>query len=107
MSKLLPQRRIWFCLIGIRSRPNEPYSSVTLQDDVTLEAFDSAIQKTTCAVSYELNLRPVVGHLAENGEMYRAQSLNLLIRRNGPDVSHRIKYTVKPTSSGSYIEILP
>jgi hypothetical protein len=72
-----------------------------------LEAFDSAIQKATCAVTYELNLRPVVGHLAENGEMYRARSLNVLIRRNGPELSHRIKYTVKPTSSGSYIEILP
>lgn len=101
------KKLVYQIFLGRQIRSNEPSSSVDLKDDTTLEAFDAGIQKATCAVTYELNLRPVIGHLAENGEMLRAQGLNQLIRRSGPIVHNRIKYTVKPTSSGSYIEILP
>jgi hypothetical protein len=71
---------------------------ITLHDDFTVNGNNPTINKVTCAVSYELNLRGMIGKLAENGQMRTANALNDIVRRRGGNISARVSYTVQPTS---------
>jgi serine protease Do len=86
----------------------ETYNVVTLQDDTTVEALEDDIGKVTCAVTYDLDLRKLIGKLAENGHMDRARLLNQLAKRDGPTISTRVHFTVKPTANtgSTFIELL-
>jgi serine protease Do len=87
----------------------ESYNVVTLRDDTTVEAVDSVTNRVTCAVTYDMNLKALVGGLAENGYMQRANALSLLARRSGSQISNRVRYSVKPTARAgqTFIELLP
>lgn len=94
---------------GRRTATDETLSDVTLDNDETLEAYDSSIAKVTCAVDYSFSPRALIGRLAEDGNMGRAASLGRLSRLRGGTVSGRVRYTVKPTATAGtdYIELLP
>jgi len=80
-----------------------------MRDDATLEGIDNSISKLTCAVTYEVRLRRIIGQLAEAGEIGRAALLDRLARRSGAVLTQRVKFTVKPTATPgvTYIELLP
>ena len=99
---------IYQMFAGRKMLASENDAMVTLEDDTTVEAADSGIGKVICAVTYDLNLKRMIGQLAEVGDMRRAAALNIMSRRAGAEVSRRIKYSVKPTAQGkSFVEVLP
>ena len=71
---------------------------VVLSDDFTVNDHDSSLNKVTCAVTYEVSLKRMIGLLVENRQMRIANRLSALARRTGSTVSHRVTYTVQPTS---------
>jgi hypothetical protein len=95
--------------LGRDARSTDPIDAVSVHDDTTLEAIDSSISKLTCAVSYDVRLRLLIGRLAEAGEINRAATLDRLARRSGPTLSQRVRFTVKPTATSgvTYVELLP
>jgi len=103
------KKLIYQVFLGREVRRGETYDTVSLRNDTTLEAYDTSIQKVTCAVTYDLPLKPLIGHLAEEGELARAGVLSKLSRRSGGTVSNRVKYVVKPTATPGqqFIELLP
>jgi uncharacterized protein len=100
---------IYEIFLGRRMLPNESYDLLGLRDDTTVEGYDASINKTTCAVTYDLNLKRLIGRLAENGDLQRVFSLNRLMQRTGATASKRIIYTVKPTAKEgqTFVEVLP
>ena len=82
---------------------------VRLQDDFTVDSNDSSINKVVCAVTYEALLNKMIGTLAENRKMKVANRLSTFARRVGPVVTHRLHYSVQPTSKGgqSWVQLLP
>ena len=102
------RKLIYQSFVGRKIQPGEDYSSVTLEGDTTLEENDTGIGRVVCAVTYDLNLKPLVGHLAENGEFGRAETIGRMIRRSGPMASTRVRYSVKPTATAgtTFIELL-
>ena len=103
------RKLIYQNFVGRRLQPGESYDLVTLEGDTTLEANDVGIGRVVCAVTYDLNLKSLVGQLAENGEFKRAEALGRLMRRNGATASTRARYSVKPTATPgeTFIELLP
>ena len=88
--------------------PNENDDMISLEDDTTVEGTDASIDKVVCAVTYDLSIKPIIGQLAEAGDMGRANALNQLARRNGEQLSKRIKFSVKPTAQGgTFVQVLP
>ncbi len=87
----------------------QDYSAVTLEGDTTLEENDAGIARVVCAVTYDFDLKPLLGHLAETGEFGRAESIARMIRRSGAIASTRVRYSVKPTATAgtTYVELLP
>ena len=100
---------VYQTFVGRKMRNGESEDAVSVADNATLEGYDAALHKVTCAVDYTITLRPLIGVLGEEGNLARAASLGRLSRQNGGSVSNRIKYTVKPTASAStqYVELLP
>jgi hypothetical protein len=96
-------------IVGRRDTMNQLGDFVTLRDDFIVNANDTTIKKVTCAVTYEANLRAIVGKLAKNGQMQTAMVVNNIIRRQGTALSRRITYTVQPTSKPgqTWIQLLP
>ncbi len=94
---------------GRQAIADETFGDVTLDDDETLEGYDSGIAKATCAVGYSFSPRALIGRLAEDGNMIRAASLGRLSRMRGGTITGRVRYTVKPTATAGtdYIELLP
>ncbi len=103
------QKLVYQAFAGRNLRKDEAYDAVVLQGDTTLEGYEPALRKVTCAVTYEVTLRPMIGRLAEDGDMGRAQALSRLARRSGGSASKRIRYTVKPTATAGteFVELLP
>ena len=103
------RRLIYQTFLGRKLRGEDSPDLVSLQNDTTVEANDPNIGRLVCAVSYELNLRSLIGRLAEDGDLQRASILSRLMRRSGPVASNRVKYSVKPTamSGQSFVELLP
>ena len=103
------RKLIFQAFIHRKIQPGEDYSGVTLEGDTTLEENDTGIGRVVCAVTYDFNLKPLVGHLAENGEFGRAESIARLIRRSGALTSTRVRYSVKPTATAgtTFVELLP
>lgn len=93
------RKLIYQTFAGRNVHSGETYDSVSMHQDTTLEDFDANTQKITCAVSYDIALKPLIGRLAEDGNFARAETLNRLGRRSGGVVSARIRYTVKPTAT--------
>ena len=102
------RKLIYQQFVGRNIFENEDYSLVMLQDNMTVEANDADINKVTCAVSYDMNIRSLIGKVAENGEIQRASILSRLMRRVGSIVSNRVTFTVKPTSKQgeTFIELM-
>ena len=96
-------------IVGRRDTMNLLGNFITLHDDFTVSANNTTINKVTCAVSYEADLRGIVGKLAENGQMQTAMIISNVIRRQGPTLSRRVNYTVQPTSKvgQTWIQLLP
>jgi len=70
---------------------------ITLEDDFTVDGLDRSINKTTCGVTYHLQLRRAIGRLAESGRT--SYFLNTLAHRTGqPVLSGRATFSVQPTS---------
>ena len=94
---------------GRQTAAEDTVSDVVMDDDETLEAYDSGLAKATCAVGYSFNPRSLIGRLAEDGNMMRAASLGRLSRNHGGTITGRVRYTVKPTAKAGtdYIELLP
>lgn len=103
------QKLVYQAFAGREIEKDEPYDSVTLQNDTTLEGYDPTLRKVTCAVTYVFTLRPLIGRLAEEGNLGRAAVLSRLSRRSGGNPSKRIIYTVKPTATAGtdFIELAP
>lgn len=95
----LVRKLIYQTFAGRKMRSAETYDSVTLHQDTTLEDFDANTQKTTCAVSYDIALKSLIGRLAEDGNFARAETLNRLGHGSGGVVTARVRYTVKPTAT--------
>jgi hypothetical protein len=95
--------------LGRGARASDPIDAVSIQNDATLEGVDNTISKLTCAVTYEVGLRRIIGQLAEAGDIGRAALLDKLARRSGAVLIQRVKFTVKPTATPgmTYIELLP
>ena len=72
----LVRKLIYQTFAGRNIHSGESYDSVSLQNDTTLEEFDPTTEKVTCAVTYEITLRPLVGRLAEEGNFRRAEFVN-------------------------------
>ena len=108
-SSDIARKLIYQSFVGRKIQPGEDYSQVTLEGDTTLEESDADIGRVICAVTYDFNLKPLVGHLAESGEFGRAEAIARLIRRSGAMVSTRVRYSVKPTATDgeTFIELLP
>lgn len=103
------RRLIFQSFVFRKLLPGEDYSGVTLESDTTLEENDAGIGRVVCAVTYDFNLKPLLGHLAETGEFGRAEAIARLIRRGGALASTRVRYSVKPTATAgtTYVELLP
>jgi hypothetical protein len=103
------RRLVYQTFAGRKMSPSESDDAVTVAGDATLEGYDSVLRKATCAVSYTITLRSLIGRVAEDGNIARAGSLGRLSRRVGGVISNRIKFTVKPTASAGtdYVELLP
>ena len=93
------RKLIYQSIAGRNVRAGETYDSVSLHQDTTLEDFDANTQKTTCAVTYDIALKALIGRLAEDGNFGRAETLKRQGRRSGGIVSARVRYTVKPTAT--------
>jgi len=102
------RKLIYQMFVGRKLQSGETYDLVRLEGDTTLEASDSGIGRIVCAVTYDLNLKSLVGRLAENGEFGRAEALGRLMRRSGTMASTRVQYSVKQTATPgtSYVELL-
>ncbi len=103
------RKLIFQAFVSRKLQPGEDYSIVTLEGDTTLEENDTGIGRIVCAVTYDFNLKPLLGHLAETGEFGRAESIARMIRRSGAVASTRVRYSVKPTATAgtTYVELLP
>jgi serine protease Do len=88
---------------------SEHYDVVTLDDDTTVEDLNQPINKVTCAVTYKLDLKQLIGLLAQNGYMQTAYKLNHIAISSGSTIERRIRFTVKPTAKegSTWIELLP
>jgi hypothetical protein len=104
----LVRKLIYQTFAGRNVRNGESYDSVSLENDTTFEEFDPTTDKVTCAVTYEITLRPLIDRLAEEGNFRRAESLMRLSRRSSGLVSTRVRYTVKPTATSGtvFVELL-
>ena len=91
------------------ARPSDPIDAVSMRDDTTLEGNDTSISKLTCAVTYDINLKRIIGRLAEDGNLRRSGTLMGWLAGRGQILSQRVRYTVKPTAKPgvTYVEILP
>ncbi|RYC28931.1 hypothetical protein D3273_26685 [Lichenibacterium minor] len=103
------RKLIFQAFVSRKIQPGEDYSAVTLEGDTTLEENDAGIGRVVCAVTYDFDLKPLLGHLAETGEFGRAESIARMIRRSGAIASTRVRYSVKPTATAgtTYVELLP
>ncbi len=103
------RKLVYQTFAGRKLLPDEATDAVTLQDDTTLEAYDPVLRRVTCAVTYDIVLRPLIGRLAKDGDLARAETLSRMSRRSGGKASSRVRYTVKPTATpgSEYVELMP
>lgn len=85
------------------------HSTINVVDDFTADTYDRAVDLVGCSVSYSLNIRSLIGKMAEQGLMDPATRLNQAAKRVGNSVSARVRFTVKPTSDPkkSWVTLLP
>jgi hypothetical protein len=96
-------------LTGAKDPPQAWVTTVTVEDNATLDDSDEKLNRVTCSVSYKADLPRLIGLLAQSDRMASANKLSALRRRAGSTLSHRVKFTVQPTSKPgtTWIQVLP